>query len=108
VYPFVGIAETGAQNPGSSFALAVTPNPMKTNLQIGYSTGRNAQDASLCIYDVIGRLVKTFCLEPAAERPARIIWSGCDDNGRPCASGIYFCCLRCGDQIIVEKIVRVY
>ncbi|MEO0205414.1 MAG: T9SS type A sorting domain-containing protein, partial [candidate division WOR-3 bacterium] len=63
-------------------------------------------EISLKIYDVAGRVVKSFNPESCILNHASdIIWSGDDDMGRRLSSGIYFVQLKCEDYQKVEKVI---
>ncbi|MCK4940749.1 T9SS type A sorting domain-containing protein, partial [candidate division WOR-3 bacterium] len=76
----------------SSIGLNVYPNPFKHQLAIRAAGLNqildflNPGEVQLNIYDVCGRIVKSFN-ELTNEQ---VIWSGTDENGRHVASGVYF------------------
>ncbi|MGB9721224.1 MAG: YCF48-related protein [bacterium] len=94
--------------------LSVYPNPFQNHCVIKFqmpstksqipnkSVIRNSQsEISLMVYDVTGRLVKSF-IHLSANHPPRnladggiqpfnqVIWDGSDDSGRSLPSGVYF------------------
>ncbi|MDI6841152.1 MAG: hypothetical protein QMD71_09980, partial [bacterium] len=58
---------------------------------------------SLKIYDLTGRLVKSF---PAYHLPllTSISWAGTDNSGKFLPSGIYFCRLDMCNEYVVKQI----
>jgi hypothetical protein len=71
------------------------PNPFNPITWIPFyipETGR----VSLKIFNVNGRKVRTLENGTIAAGPHSVIWNGTDDNGKPVASGIYFCVLKQG------------
>ncbi|MEO0184774.1 MAG: T9SS type A sorting domain-containing protein [candidate division WOR-3 bacterium] len=68
---------------------------------------RNPQsEISLNIYDVSGRVVKSFNPESCILNHASgIIWSGDDNTGRKLHSGVYFVRFEIDDFEKVEKVV---
>ncbi|MEO0184840.1 MAG: C25 family cysteine peptidase [candidate division WOR-3 bacterium] len=85
-----------------------TKSQTSSNTQIpNHSEIRNPKsEISLKIYDVAGRVVKSFNPESCILNHASdIIWSGDDDMGRRLSSGIYFVQLKCEDYQKVEKVI---
>ncbi len=77
---------------GASFGparlLPNVPNPFNPSTRLRFALDR-AGEASLDVYDVAGRLVRSF---PAAAYVAgahEVAWDGRDETGRPVASGVY-------------------
>ncbi|MGQ9665627.1 MAG: T9SS type A sorting domain-containing protein, partial [bacterium] len=61
---------------------------------------------SLKIYDVSGRLVKSFYPVSVIQHQASgIVWSGDDDLGRRLPTGIYFVRLEAGTYRQTEKAI---
>ena len=86
--------------------LYVAPNPFTKQTTI--SIGQSAGSVELQIYDVMGRIVKSFSLHTASSLlPTVLSWSGIDDAGRRLAPGVYMCQLRTKDTIVLEKIIIV-
>jgi len=74
--------------PGVARLLPNAPNPFNPSTQLRFALDR-AGDAALTVYDVQGRLVRSF---PAAAYEAgvqSVTWDGRDMMGRPAASGVY-------------------
>jgi hypothetical protein len=100
-----------------AFSLTVTPNPFKNLTKISFNIGHpnrienssygtgSAERIELNIYDITGRLVKSFRLTPDALRTTQIIWDGCNDIGQSVSSGVYFTILQIGDKEHVKKLV---
>ena len=78
------------------------PNPFNPKTRIPFQLNQDAE-VSVCIYNVSGRLVRTF---PIGFRSAgiylsqdkAIYWNGRTDNGETVSSGIYFYQLNAGDD----------
>jgi len=67
-----------------------SPNPFNPVTAISFSVPAGVGSASLNVYNVNGRHVRTLhdgALEPG---PHSIVWDGRDDDGRDLSSGIYF------------------
>jgi len=116
---YIGIAEeTGC--PTTASYLRVTPNPFRTKTDIRLQitdngiqtdnrygiTDRNLQIVKLQIFDISGRLVKSFSLSDIGHQLS-IIWRGEDDAGRALPPGVYFFTLKSGDHTEIVKAVYV-
>ena len=105
----VGVSEfSQTSEPKASF-LEVKPNPFKEKLIIRYiiqDTRYTIQDINLKIFDVSGRVVKSFNLESCImNHESAIFWDGKDDSGRRLPAGVYFVRLEAGDFKQVEKAI---
>jgi hypothetical protein len=79
-------------NPQTNYpCITVLSNPCKT-VTIRYSLGYDPEVCVLRIYDVQGRVVKTYSLD-ATKHSGTITWNGTDERGRQCPAGIYFAAL---------------
>ena len=80
----VGLAAALAQN---------LPNPFQSHTTIGYTLPRD-DAVTLRVYDVAGRLVRSFDRIPTLEGHHLVSWDGRDRFGRPVPAGVYFYSLR--------------
>jgi hypothetical protein len=73
------------------------PNPFAEGTWIDFgSSGSNR--CELRIYDVTGRLVRSFTDLAVSESRSSIFWDGRDSQERDLASGVYFVEIRAGDD----------
>jgi len=114
---YVGIQEF--LDPTPAIAVQCYPNPFSKLINISFGIGQAASGGvdsrqksvvSMKIYDVSGRLVKTFSrFTPDALRPTLITWHGDDENGRAVSDGVYF--IRFEDRysgtVDVRKVLKV-
>jgi len=70
-----------------------SPNPFNPGTAIRFSLARSGP-ATLMIYDVSGRRVRTLVDGPQTAGPHLSYWDGLDDAGRKVAAGIYWSQLR--------------
>jgi hypothetical protein len=98
--PVTGIAETGGQ--ARPFNFRVSPNPFRTTTAI--SMGQSAESKELRIYDVQGRLVRSFTL---GSMPYTLSWMGTDQSGKPVPAGVYFVRLDADGADHSEKILKL-
>ncbi|MEO0126158.1 MAG: S8 family serine peptidase [candidate division WOR-3 bacterium] len=93
---------TKSQNP-NNFAFR---NP-QSEMSFSQFAIRNPQsEILLMVYDVTGRVVKSFNLASCIlNQVSSIIWDGCDDSGRRLPAGVYFVRLEAEDYKQIEKAV---
>jgi len=114
-----GIGESDNYYIKSKGNLTVSPNPFKQTTDIQMQDVRSMkQDFSLRIYDVSGRIVKSFNLiSPASLREAGragvlplasiMYWDGTDNSGFRLPAGVYFVRLENESEALTEKVVLV-
>lgn len=112
IMKFFGVNNPGVEEEGSTFVpqgefgiQKIMPNPFKNKVRVAYCVGHNAQEATLDIFDIAGRLVKSFRLTPDALRATQVTWDGRDDQNRIVPAGIYFIHLACDGISDIEKII---
>ncbi|MDH4210708.1 MAG: C25 family cysteine peptidase [candidate division WOR-3 bacterium] len=94
--------------------LDVRPNPFRYSTDIRYVVNdyRNqyaSGEVDLRIFDVTGRLVKTFSgLSSHIDLHTSVNWDGHDDKGRRLAPGIYFAVLSIANDVTSEKIIIIH
>lgn len=83
---------TGLPDQGGT-VLAVhpaAPNPFGHRTSLSYELPYGGA-VSVLVFDASGRRVRTLCdSEHQAAGLRTLVWNGCDDGGRPVASGVYF------------------
>ena len=88
----VGTYVSSVPGAGSGFGparlLPNAPNPFNPSTQLRFELDR-AGDAALNVYDVQGRLVRSFPAASYGAGPHAVTWDGTDALGRPAASGVY-------------------
>lgn len=103
--------------------IEVSPNPFRKKADIRYhiagnigDTGRSAHDAVLKIYDVSGKLVKSFALASAPiasgkaggfnhSLPTSVTWDGKDNRGISLPQGVYFVTLETEEESYTTKVI---
>ncbi|MEO0127958.1 MAG: M28 family peptidase [candidate division WOR-3 bacterium] len=111
--PTVGIEEKdGLSLRPENLNIVLMPNPFRNHCMIKFQIPNNSafrssqSEISLKIYDVSGRVVKSFNPESCIlNHSSGIIWDGCDFLGRRLPAGIYFVRLEAGDFKQNEKAV---
>ncbi|MEO0205411.1 MAG: M14 family zinc carboxypeptidase [candidate division WOR-3 bacterium] len=122
----LGVEETkNSQSAIRNPKLEVFPNPSKNHCVIKFqipnpndhtnSKSQNSNQevtssqypvASIKIYDITGRVVKSFNHESCILNHASgIIWAGDDDTGCKLPTGVYFVCLQSGELELIQKAI---
>ena len=85
--------------------LSISPNPFRTQTDIRYGiTDHSSPINKLQIFDISGRLVKSFSLTDIGHQSS-VIWTGDDNDGRRVASGIYIVQLEMDGKKLTEKVL---
>ena len=93
------------QAAGGSIQLAQSqPNPSAGSTLIRYTLPADAARATLAVYDLSGRRVRTLLdgALPAGAHETR--WDGMNDGGGPARAGVYFYRLTVGREVAVRKL----
>jgi hypothetical protein len=101
-YAIIGIEEEAqAPHEGDVPYMTAAPNPFAhaIDIRIPQSAIFGGQGRSLKIYDVTGRLVRTFGLT------GTIQWNGRNEDGVQLPFGVYFCCLTTNEASEVLKVI---
>jgi hypothetical protein len=80
------------------------PNPFNPGTRIVFDL-KEPSSASLKVYDVNGRLVRTLIAEKKESGRHEIAWDGKDESSREVASGVYFYRLNAGSFSETKKMV---
>jgi hypothetical protein len=80
------------------------PNPFNPSTSIRYELPERTS-VRVEVYDVSGARVATLADAEQERGPHMAVWNGLDEVGRPAASGVYFCRLTAGKQMISRKMV---
>jgi hypothetical protein len=97
--PPTAILEVEGETPNGFEMGAAYPNPFnpETTIDFQIPVAGNGQHATLRVYDITGRVVKTLMSDVVAAGNYRAGWDGTDAAGRAVASGGYLFELRVGD-----------
>jgi hypothetical protein len=90
----------------ASSTLSSHPNPFSQRISLRFRLSA-AEDVSLEVFDVSGRLVKHLAQGTHAEGLHEAFWNGEDHGGVPVSAGIYFLRLKAGDRLETSRIVRI-
>ncbi|MBL8028248.1 MAG: T9SS type A sorting domain-containing protein [Fibrobacteres bacterium] len=79
-----------------SVSLHATPNPFNPSTRIYYSIG-SSRLANCAIYDIKGRMVRSFAITSAQDE---IIWDGCDGAGKQLSTGSYLVRVETAKEVV--------
>ncbi|MEO0165532.1 MAG: C25 family cysteine peptidase [candidate division WOR-3 bacterium] len=108
------VEESIIEASGQKLKLEVLPNPFQNQCVIKFHISDFkfpqiddvGQGFSLAVYDVVGRLVKSFNLSfYISNHASNIVWDGKDDAGRKLPAGIYFIQLEAGNKKEIQKVI---
>lgn len=84
--------------------LANVPNPFNPSTEIRFQLA-NEGPATVRIFDLTGRLVKTLVDENLTAGPKARVWDGRDNLGRQVSSGAYYVRLETSDAVSSRKVM---
>ncbi len=99
-------ATAAAQTPPPLAILQAAPNPFNPRTTVRYSLPA-AQPATLRLYDLRGRLVRTLVDEPRPAGVSEATWDGRDQAGRAVAAGAYLARLQAGGRQTTLRLTLV-
>ncbi len=97
--------EEGKEVKVEKLELKVCPNLFRDKTVISYSIPVDCNDLQLTVYDLSGRLVRTFPIHNSRGTTHEITWDGKDSNEMPVQSGVYFCKLNTKKVSLIEKVI---
>ena len=80
------------------------PNPFNGKLNIHYHKN-NASDIHATIYDLSGKVIKSFESEPKHPGQHQLIWDTKNNNGNAVATGLYFISLSSKSRATNKKVL---
>ena len=89
---------------GAYTAFLSFPNPTKSEITFQYYLGEPIE-VTMRIYNILGQEVKTLCHDNQTAGYKKLMWDGCDNQGRRLGAGIYFCRIQAGKYQHSEKII---
>lgn len=92
------------EHPPAPFFASNYPNPFNPATAITFGLPEPAY-VELVVYDASGRRVRTLLGRTMNAGRHEAFWDGCDGQGSPVASGVYFYRLEAGDHILKGKMV---
>ena len=107
-YDPVGLEEADSGRGGirgeDCTSLKLSPNPSNSKVTITCELSRATQ-ATLCLYDIGGKKVRTLIQGRLASGSHSAVWDGRGTQGEEVSSGLYFCCLETKEHRAVKRIL---
>jgi hypothetical protein len=82
------------------------PNPFNPTTTIEYSLPKRGH-VIIEIFNLLGQKVRILIDEYKSAGTYRVTWDGMNTDGKPLATGIYFCRFRAGDNVQTTKMVLI-
>jgi hypothetical protein len=95
----VGIAEN-KMSTRNTVTLTTYPNPSSGKITFGIGNG--TKDMELKIFDITGRMVRSFTL---GSMPSALCWDCTDRSGNQLPAGIYFVKLATDNGEMIQKVI---
>ncbi|MBA4377286.1 MAG: hypothetical protein C0395_01280 [Gemmatimonas sp.] len=99
-------AATGSFDGGALFLSSGQPNPARGGAAMAFALPRGGA-ATLRVFDLAGRLVRTLVAGDRPAGPGAAVWDGRDEGGRDAPAGVYFCRLESAGAAVTRKLVLV-
>ena len=90
--------------PNKFQTIELYPNPFNGQINIDLFVS-DQSGGSLSVYDINGRLVKSFPIEKFSQNGQRIKWDAMDHRGVQVSSGVYLVALETGKGVTNKKIL---
>jgi len=90
--------------------LHCAPNPFRDRIRFSYGIAPGAKCAALKIFDVTGRMVRSFTLSPPlGSMPSALClaWDGSDSRGTMLPAGVYYVSLETEELRSMERVIRI-
>ncbi len=85
--------------------LSVRPNPSPGQVTAEFTLSGSESRATLAVYDLSGRRVRTLLDRPMTAGRHRIEWDGQGEDGRPARTGVYYLRLQTRAATAVQKVM---
>ena len=85
---------------------AARPSPFRDRTELGFTLARPGS-ATLAVYDVGGRRIRTLARGSHPAGTHRVSWDGRDDRGQAVAAGAYLVLLDAGGERRSRRVVRL-
>lgn len=108
VYRLVEPSSTQQESliPPAGMTLSAYPNPFEERIAMILES-KATGTIRLSIYDIRGRLLRSFAVESSGNRQTELLWDGKDDAGNDTASGIYLIRATQGDRQTTQKVLKI-
>jgi hypothetical protein len=81
------------------------PNPFNPSTTIEITVAELIDQATVEVYDILGRKIKTLFDGPVQQHRLRLLWEGDNEHGNRVGSGVYFYRYRSATHNVVRKMM---
>jgi flagellar hook assembly protein FlgD len=99
-----GADEVAVGTPDVTRLVSAYPNPFTSATRVAFELADRTA-VTIGIYDIRGRRVRTLADGVMNGSRHDLIWRGENEAGERLAAGIYFCQMKAGDVVQVQKVV---
>ncbi|MEW6751551.1 MAG: right-handed parallel beta-helix repeat-containing protein [Candidatus Latescibacterota bacterium] len=104
--PGTAVRDGGGGVPAPLTLYPAYPNPFNAGVTVGFRLPQPGV-VSLAVHDALGRLVRQLVDGPLPAGVHARLWDGCDQDGRPVASGVYLLLLQAGSHTQTRRLALV-
>ncbi|MBP7461115.1 MAG: T9SS type A sorting domain-containing protein [Candidatus Delongbacteria bacterium] len=88
------------------FSCSSYPNPFNLSTRIQYAIPKYGQ-VQVVVYDLLGRMVRELVKQDQGKGQYEVEWNGCNQNGAPVSSGIYFYRVQWNNRAHSDKLIML-
>ena len=103
---YCGVADGSPHIAEGGLRLDCSPNPCRSFLTLEYS-GVAGMDVDLAVFDLSGRLVKSFGSSKLDGSLQNVLWNGLGNSGENAPAGVYICRLISPLETVAKKITMI-
>lgn len=108
VIVFIFVSNEDVVTPPINWGIDIAvPNPFSQSVSFSYGVDKDNSGFNISIYNVKGQKVKALFHGVKAKGMYQTTWKADDDQGRPVASGMYFCRMFSKDRVSTRRILLV-
>lgn len=101
-----GSVSVPGPGPATVSLASARPSPFRERTELAFTLAHAAR-ATLAVYDVTGRRVRTLAQGRHAAGVHRVVWDGRDERGARVAAGAYLVLLESGGERRARRVVRL-
>ena len=102
-----GIEDNDGKLPDNISIESVAPNPFNAAVTIEFSLPQNSREVSLEVYDLSGRMVRSFEISGYKKGSYSLTWDGRDYSGKELSTGVYLIRLGSSDVSSTRKAMLI-
>jgi len=104
--PATAIGPWVPTEPTANDMITVRPNPSTRETRVEFELTEPGHTRIL-ITDATGRVIRRLMDDVVTAGPQSVNWNGCDEDGAPVSTGIYFLHIETADRLLPRKVIRL-